>query len=201
MSVARLIQHRALAILWSSGRDAPVRERIRMGSEAMGIALAPDWIARPAAVTEAACELLARFGHACDASREWFDVLPELVAERPDRPVAGDAVRIDGDGRWMGVERGQTLVLSDLDGVSLRIGRCHHRVTEGGMIVMTGGGPASIGAIDTSVLRATAETTRVPVWRNAGIGGAGDGVDYMRRARLWLWDGCEAALDHAREAA
>lgn len=201
MSVYRLIAHRALAILWSSGRDAPIGERIRMSAAAMGVPLAPDWITRQQAVTEAACDLLARFGHDCDPTRDWHDAMEEVVTSRPDRPMAGDAVRVDGHGRWMGVAPGDRLVLSDLDGRDLRIGRCSHRVTDGGMIVMTSGGPASIGAFDLSVLRPTTEIVRVPMWRFAGLPGAGDGVSYVRRARLWLWDGSEAALDHAREAA
>lgn len=201
MTVARLIAHRALSILWSSGRDVPTRERTSMSAAALDLSLPADWITRPQAVTESACELLTRFGHVCDPTRDWQDAMEEIVTERPDAPMSGDAVLVDGDGRWMGVAKGDRLVLSDLDGRHLRIGRCSHRMTDGGMIVMTSGGPASIGAFDTTVLRPTGVTVRVPMWRFASLPGAGEGVDYVRRGRLWLWDGSEAALDAMREAA
>lgn len=201
MSVARLIHHRALAILWSAGLDVPMRERSRIGSAAMGVALDPGWISRPQAVTEAACRLLASFGYECDPTKEWADAMAAIEVGFRDAPTAGDAVLVDGDGGWMGVRRGQSLVLSDLDGTHLRIGAGSHRITEGGMIVMTSGGPASIGAFDLTALRPTDEIARVPMWRFSSLPAAGEGVEFVRRARRWLWDGAEAALTPLRECA
>jgi len=197
MTTYDLIYRRALAMLWSAGHEPSRSDRIRLQSEAWKISLAPDWLSRKAALNEAAAELLGAFGHDADATVEYDVALPYVGTARSGAaPVAGDAVRVTGEGGWMGVEQGQLLVLTPchLDG-RMNVGRGRHYLNENGSVSLSSGGPASIIGLRTEVLVPTTETIRIGFWRFHLSPEANGGVDFTRPVGVWNWDGDESAFD------
>lgn len=192
-----LIYRRALAMLWSAGHEPSVADRIAMRSAAWNVTLASDWLMRKAALNEAAAILLRGFGHEADDTVEFDVALPYIGGTRPNTvPVAGDAVRITGEGGWMGVRKGQLLVLTGchLEG-RMNVGCGRHHLYENGLVSLSSGGPASIIGLRTEVLGRTDQTIRVGFWRFHLHPEANGGVDFTRPVNLWEWDGAESAFD------
>lgn len=195
MTVSDLVYRRALAMLWSAGHEPTRSQRMRMQGDAYKVGLPDDWLVRKEALNESAARLLAMYGYAADPTRAYDEALPEVQSIHRYAPLAGHAVRIEGDGGWMGVKRGDVLVLSSCDERRrLRVGRGRHYRTEEGAVSLSSGGPGSIVGLRTEVLVPTSETIRIPFWRFHLSPEANGGVDFTRPAPVWTWDGDEAAF-------
>lgn len=202
MNIEDMVHKCALSILWSAGHDPSRSQRIAMQSKAYRHNPGADWIIRKEAMVEAACSLLREFGYAPDPSKGVDLALPEVRITSTHGPLPGHAVLIDGDGGWMGVRRGDMLVLSSNDDRDrLHVGRGRHTMHGGpdGGVSLSSGGPGSIIGIRKDALRRTGETTRVQFWRFRGLPEANGGVDFTRPAPVWAWDGDDRAFDEIEE--
>lgn len=200
MTITDLVYHRALAMLWSAGHAPSRSQRVSMQCAAMRHSPGPNWPLDQQLMTDAACALLATFGYAPDASKPYDEALPEVTIMHRHSPAPGHAVRIVGDGGWMGVKQGEILTLSSTDERGrLKIGSGRHYLTEDGAVSLSSGGPGSIGGLRTDVLGRTDETMRRRFWRFHLSPEANGGVDFTRPVPVWTWDGDGAAFDHEEE--
>lgn len=202
MTLSDLVYRTALSALWSAGHRPSRSQRINMQSKSWRHSPAADWPLDPKAMSTAACGLLREFGYDARPSGHVHEMLPEVDTVLRHSPAAGHAVRIVGEGGWMGVKPGDLMTLSSNgDRGRLHIGRGHHYMTEEGSVSLSSGGPGSMIGLRTGVLGRTDETVRMGFWRFHGLPEANGGVEFSRPVPVWTWDGSESSFDDLKEIA
>lgn len=127
---------------------------------------------------------------------QYSDEIVKLPANLPDRPCAGDVVRLVAPGWEWGMVNKESCYIGAIGMIGGETGksRDHADITfrfsaHIDQYVSCSGGPGTIHT-DMSKLRPTDEVILVEAWRWIdGRAARDNALHYRREARVWEWDG------------